>query len=120
MTILYGIKSCDTCRNALRWLEEHRVEHEFHDIRADGLNEELLDRWQDELGWESLVNKRSITWRKIPPVDRESLDAESAAQLILSYPTVMRRPVVDTGETVLLGFDESAFSAAFASGRGNV
>lgn len=112
MTILYGIKSCDTCRSARQWLQRHDVEHTYHDIRADGLSSELLDRWQASVGWETLINKRSITWRKIPSVDRESLDSESAVQLILTYPTVMKRPVVDTGTDVLIGFDEAAFAAA--------
>ena len=111
-TILYGIKSCDTCRSARQWLLQNEVAHDFHDIRDDGLNTELLDRWFDNVGWETLVNKRSITWRKIPPVDRESLDRKSAIQLILTYPTVMKRPVCDTGTEVLIGFDQKAFAAA--------
>ncbi len=112
MTTLYGLKSCDTCQSARRWLEDHSVDFSFHDIRADGLSEELLEHWQQNLGWEAIINKRSITWRKIPPVDREALDAESALQLILTYPTVMKRPIVDTGAQLLIGFDESALAAA--------
>ena len=112
MTTIYGIKSCDTCRSAQQWLRRNDVEHKYHDIRTDGLSEEILDRWQEAVGWESLINKRSITWRKIPSVDRESLDSESALQLILTYPTVMKRPVLDTGSAVLVGFDEDRFRAA--------
>ena len=112
MTILYGIRNCDTCRSAQRWLKRHEVEHSFHDIRDDGLSCELLSNWESILGWEELINKRSITWRKIPPVDRASLDPESAVQLILTYPTVMKRPIVDTGTEVLIGFDEQTFAAA--------
>lgn len=113
-TTLYGIKNCDTCRAAHQWLDSNKVAHDFHDIRADGLNTELLDRWQTAVGWESLVNRRSITWRKIPSVDREALDPAAAVQLILAYPTVMKRPVIDTGVDVLVGFDKDAFAAALS------
>lgn len=113
MVRIYGIKSCDNCRRARKWLTDHDVEHEYVDIRSDGLPAEIVAHLQAAAGWEALLNKRSITWRKIPAWDREELDAERARQLILTYPTVMRRPVLDLGDRVLLGFEEADYSEAF-------
>jgi arsenate reductase len=109
MTKLYGIRSCDSCQLATRWLEEQGIEYEFVDVRADGIDESILERWQKILGWESLLNKRSITWRKIPPFDREELNATKARELILNYPTVLKRPLLDTDIKVLIGFDKYAY-----------
>ena len=109
MTKLYGIRSCGSCQLAARWLEEQEIDYEFVDVRAEGVDESILERWQETLGWESLLNKRSITWRKIPPFDREDLNAGKARELILNYPTVMKRPVLDTGTKLLLGFDKFAY-----------
>lgn len=110
MVTVYGIRSCDTCRKAATWLEDHGIEYRFVDLRADGFGETELTRWQDQAGWEQLLNKRSLTWRKIPPVDREGLDAPRAAQLILEHPTVLRRPLLEFGDEVLLGFDATEYA----------
>lgn len=111
MTKLYGIRSCGSCQLATRWLEEHGIEYEFVDVRAEGIDDGVIERWQTALGWERLLNKRSITWRKIPPFDRADLDATKARDLILNFPTVLKRPVLDTGSDVLLGFDRHAYEA---------
>ena len=110
MTKIYGIRNCDTCRNAANWLESNNIDFEFIDIRADGIDEKLIRRWQKAVGWESLLNKRSVTWRKIPAFDREALDADTACDLIMNYPTVMKRPVLVKNKKVLLGFDESSYA----------
>jgi arsenate reductase len=107
---LYGIRNCDSCRKAIKWLKAHDVEHEFVNIREDKMDENTLIRWQESLGWEALLNKRSITWRKIPAFDRGNLDSATARQLILQHPTVMKRPVLDTGKRLVLGFDASAYA----------
>jgi len=114
---LYGIRSCDTCRNALKWLERRGVACEYSDIRAEGFDEQTLRRWLDRAGWEALVNQRSVTWRKIPDIDRSNLDAERAFQLIISYPTVLKRPVLESEDDVILGFDEDRYAALFPDDR---
>ncbi len=111
MTRLYGIRSCSSCQLATRWLDQHGIDYEFVDVRAEGIEDIVIERWQAALGWEQLLNKRSITWRKIPPFDRADLDAEKARELILSFPTVLKRPVLDTGSKVLLGFDMHVYEA---------
>jgi len=106
---LYGIRNCDACRNAIKWLKHRGIKHEFVDIRDAGMDEKNLMRWQKKLGWEALLNKRSLTWRKIPDDERIDLDSATARQLILRYPTVMKRPVLDSGIGLALGFDETAY-----------
>lgn len=109
MTKLYGIRSCGSCQLATRWLDDNGIEYEFVDVRDEGVEDSVIERWQETLGWESLLNKRSITWRKIPQFDREDLNATKVRELILNFPTVMKRPVLDTGANVLLGFDKYAY-----------
>lgn len=115
MVRIFGIGSCDTCRQATKWLERHGVAFEYVDIRSDGLTDDVVSRWQSRANWEEMINKRSITWRKIPAVDRADLDAESSRHLILAYPTVLRRPVLELPDRLLLGFDEVLYEEAFGS-----
>ncbi len=61
MIALYGLKNCDTCRKARKWLAANGVEYRFHDIRADGVTREQIARWVGELGWEVVLNRRSTT-----------------------------------------------------------
>ena len=83
MLTVYGIKSCDTCRRARKYLTEHQIEHEFHDVRDDGLDIQTLERWAGRIGWEKLLNKRSLTWRKLPEVDRNDMSREKALSCLL-------------------------------------
>ena len=107
MTItVYGIPNCDTVRKARAWLAGHAIEHSFHDFRKDGLAGPQVDRWIAELGWENLVNRKGTTWRKLPPAAQAGVtDVASAKQLMLGNVSVIRRPVVDWGKEVTVGFD---------------
>ena len=118
MTKLYGIRNCDSCRKAMKWLESNDIKYEFIDIRADGIDEQLIWGWQKVVGWEALLNKRSVTWRKIPPFDREALNSDTACTLILNFPTVMPRPVLVSGTHVVLGFDGSNYDELPLNERG--
>jgi arsenate reductase len=111
---LYGIRSCDSCRKARHWLEAQGIEYECHDIRAEELDGDRLRAWQQQVGWEQLLNRRSLTWRKIPSFDRDNLDADAAVRLIQAYPTVMKRPVLELGGDAapLVGFDEDHYAQA--------
>jgi len=114
---LYGIASCDSCRKARQWLEARDVAYEYHDLRAEQLDDTRLRNWQDQVGWEQLLNRRSLTWRKIPSFDRDNLDADAAVRLIQNYPTVMKRPVLEftNGDAPLVGFDEGAYAQTLAT-----
>lgn len=113
MTTLFGITSCDSCRTAKKWLLEHDVEVIFHDLRADGHNKKMLQRWTKALGWESLLNKRSLTWRRIPEADRQNLNAAKAIELMLENPTLIKRPLLETPQQVTVGFSAKSYAELF-------
>ncbi len=114
MTIIYGIKSCDTVRKARKWLQENAIEHRFHDLREDGLDKAELQRWIAELGWEVLLNKRSTTWKQLSEADRANLDEANATALMLVYPTLIKRPVLVHNGHYRVGFKEADYRALFA------
>lgn len=113
MITLYGIRNCDTVRKARRWLDDRQVEYRFHDLRSDGLDSELLDCWIQDIGWEQLLNRRGTTWRKLPESVRNNIGAESAQELMLANPAIIRRPVVDTGSGRHVGFSDDGFTRLF-------
>ena len=106
MTTLYGIKSCDTCRKALKWLEEQGIDHHFHDLRTDGLDEAALDQWIEALGWEALLNRRSTTWRHLDAGDKDGIDGPGARRLMMAHPTLIKRPVFALKSGPAVGFTE--------------
>lgn len=108
MITLYGIKNCDSCRNALKALKAEGRAHRFHDLRADGLSETEVQRWLAAAGWEKLLNRRGTTWRKLPEADRENLDDVKIKNLLLEHPTLIKRPVFEVGAEVVVGFDAAA------------
>ena len=105
MITLYGLKNCDSCRAARRAFAAAGVEVRFHDLRADGLDEDRLRSWMDALGWEVLINRRSTTWRKLAESERTGIDATSALQLALAQPSLLKRPIIEKPDGVSLGFD---------------
>ncbi|ONF43828.1 ArsC family reductase [Marinobacter lutaoensis] len=113
---LYGIKNCDTVKKARRWLDDQGIAHEFHDFRKDGLSEALLSRWEAELGWEALINRRGTTWRKLPETVRDTMDAQSAHQVMLGNPSIIKRPVVEHNGTVRVGFNADDWARQYANG----
>ena len=110
MLTIYGIKSCDSCRAAKKFLAAKEIEFKFHDLREDGLDIQMLERWSDRLGWERLVNKQSLTWRKIPEVDRNDMNKDKALAGILERPTLMKRPVLESKKFIAIGFSEQRFT----------
>ena len=94
-TTLYGIKNCDTMKKARAWLESRGVKYEFHDYKSAGVDRQALERWCKELGWESLLNRAGTTFRKLPEADKQGLDAHKAKTLMLIYPSLIKRPVLD-------------------------
>lgn len=107
---VYGIKNCDTVKKALKWLDEHNLAYEFHDFKKSGITEEKLKEWSSTLGWESLLNKRGTTWRKLDPQTQNRIKNETDAfKLMQESTSVIKRPVIENNQNVLLGFDEAAY-----------
>ena len=104
MYTLYGISNCNTVKKAKDWLEENKIEYQFHDYRKQGLTAELLESFEATLGWEKLLNKQSTSWRKLTDEQKKSVSKESAMEYMLATPTLVKRPVLDTGEKMIVGF----------------
>jgi Spx/MgsR family transcriptional regulator len=110
MITLYGIKNCDTMKKARAWLDEAGVVYKFHDYKKDGLSAALLDVWLASPGWEALINRRGTTWRKLPDNIKETLDETSARAIMLENPSIIKRPLLDTGSTRHLGFKADEYT----------
>jgi Spx/MgsR family transcriptional regulator len=110
---VYGIKNCDSVKKARTWLEKHGVEYQFHDFREDGLDADSVDCWLGELGWETLVNKRSTTWKELDPALRDNMDDATARKSIIDHPTLIKRPLLDTGTERQCGFKPQAYEQIF-------
>lgn len=111
MLQVYGIKNCNTVKKALDWLNEHNLPYEFHDFKKEPATEEKLLSWEKELDWQSLVNKKGTTWRKLSAEEQAAVvDAKSANKALLANNSMIKRPVIETPKGILLGFDETAYS----------
>lgn len=104
MIRVYGLKNCDSCRKALKWLAEKGLQHTFDDFRKDGLKAADLQRWIKAAGWETLLNKRGTTWRGLADGDKEGVDENRAAALMLAHPALIKRPVFEYTGKVVVGF----------------
>ena len=113
MTTLYGIKNCDTVKKARKWLEDSGVDYRFHDFRSDGLDAAQLRAWVAELGWETLLNRRGTTWRQVPEAIKVAIDETSAIALMLEKPAIIKRPVLEHGRKVSVGFTADAYKMLF-------
>ncbi|MDT8404563.1 ArsC family reductase [Sulfuriflexus sp.] len=112
-TVLYGISNCDTVRKARKWLTANGIDFTFHDLRKDGLNAKQLKCWVRELGWETLLNKRGMMWRKLPDKQKENLDEKKAIAIMLTEPAIIKRPLLDTGKQRHVGFSEDEYKQLF-------
>lgn len=109
---MYGITTCDTIKKARVWLESRDVAYRFHDYRAEGLDAKRLDGWVGKVGWEVLLNKASTTFRELPDSDKQSLDVKKAKALMLANPTMVKRPVLEVGDRILVGFKPDVYQEA--------
>ena len=111
--IMYGIRSCDTIRKARAWLDAAGVAYEFHDYKVAGVDAAALDRWVDRLGWTVLLNRAGTTFRALPDAARADLDRDRAVALMLASPSSIKRPVIEDGDTLVVGFSADRYAAAF-------
>lgn len=104
MMKVVGLKNCDTCRKAKKWLESEGIAYQFFDVRADGLDRDDVAHWLEVIGWETLLNRRGTTWRTLSEAEKSDVDAAKALDLIMDHPALMKRPVFVTGDQVIVGF----------------
>jgi arsenate reductase (glutaredoxin) len=111
MITLYGIKNCDTIKKARLWLDQNGIAYQFHDYRTDGLTPELLKNFATQLDWDTMLNRSSTSWRQLSPEQQADLTQEKALQLMLSTPTLIKRPILDTGKKLVIGFKSELYAA---------
>jgi arsenate reductase len=109
---IYGIKNCDTMKKARSWLDEHGVAYAFHDYKTAGIERAQLEAWAQEVGWETLINRAGMTFRKLPEKAKEGLSEKKAIALMLDQPSMIKRPVLDVGGKLLVGFKPAEYQKA--------
>lgn len=110
---LYGIKNCDTIKKARKWLTGNSVEYNFHDVRTDGIDAATLDGWIDQVGLETILNRRGTTWRKLDSDDQNGVNRSNVTALLLKYPAIIKRPVLDLDGTITVGFKAEQYQTIF-------
>ncbi|MFY0664162.1 MAG: arsenate reductase [Natronospirillum sp.] len=117
MTTIYGIKSCDTMKKAFTWLDTQQVSYDFHDYKKQGIDPDTVQRWLEKVDHRVLINRRGTTWRKLSDADKaacDSGDPTAIAQVAAASTSVIKRPVVDTGQQLLVGFDAAQWADHFS------
>jgi len=114
---LYGIKNCDTMKKARTWLDDHGIAYDFHDYKVAGIERTQLERWSKELGWEVLLNRAGTTFRKLPDADKNGLNERKAIALMLAQPSMIKRPVLDLGGRLLVGFKPDTYASEVSRKR---
>jgi Spx/MgsR family transcriptional regulator len=116
-TIIYGIKNCDTMKKARAWLDSNSVAYVFHDYKAAGVAKEKLKTWSDKVGWEMLLNRAGTTFKKLAEADKEGLNEKKALALMLAQPSMIKRPVLEMGSKLLVGFKPDVYAKEVADKR---
>jgi arsenate reductase (glutaredoxin) len=114
---IYGIKNCDTMKKARAWLDEHAVHYTFHDYKAAGIDKAVLKTWSDEVGWEVLLNRAGTTFKKLPDAAKEGLTQSKAIALMLAQPSMIKRPVLDLGGKLLVGFKPEVYATELKAAK---
>ena len=114
---IYGIKNCETMNKARAWLNKHGVDYSFHDYKTVGIDRERLERWSKKVGWETLLNRAGMTFRKLPDKDKAGINEKKAIALMLAQPSMIKRPVLDLGGgKLVVGFKPELYSEKVAAG----
>ena len=114
MIKIYGIPNCDTMKKARRWLQANGIEYDFHDYKKLGVPEKNLKNWVKQAGWETVLNKRGTTWRKLDDGFKDNIDEAAAIQVMLNNPSIIKRPVLESGKLLLIGFNEDQYKRLIA------
>ena len=110
---LYGIPNCDTIKKARAWLDRHDIAFRFHDYRKQGIDREQLLSMVSALGWEAMLNRRGTTWRALPAKVKDHIDLESAIDVMLENPAIIKRPILADGDQLHVGFSDAQYREIF-------
>lgn len=112
---IYGIKNCDTMKKAVAWFDQRGLAYEFVDYKKTGVAGERLPRWTSAAGWQALLNRRGLMWKKLSEAERADIDADKAIHLMTAYPALIKRPVIELGDRVVVGYDAERYAKEFAA-----
>ena len=111
---VYGIPNCDTTKKAMGWLKKNKIDFKFHDYKKEGIDKNKLAQWCSKVSWEILFNKKSTTWRALSKTEQDKVTNQSSAiKLMMKSTSIIKRPVIESGDKILIGFDEAVFSKCF-------
>jgi len=110
---IHGIKNCDTMKKAFAWLDAHGIAYVFHDYKKVGVTHGQLARWSDFAGWETVLNRAGTTFRKLPDADQQGLTRDKAIALMIANPSMIKRPILEAGDTIEIGFRPERYAALF-------
>jgi arsenate reductase (glutaredoxin) len=114
---IYGIRNCDTMKKARAWLESNAVDYRFHDYKTAGIERGVLEAWCGKVGWEHLLNRAGTTFRKLADANKHDIDLRKAIRLMLAQPSLIKRPVLEQGRTVLVGFKTEQYETLVRGSR---
>jgi len=111
---IYGIRNCDMMKKARAWLDAHRVAYAFHDYKTLGVARDMLEKWTHAVSWETLLNRSGTTFRNLPDDDKVGLGEKKAIALMLAQPSMIKRPVLDAGGKLVVGFKPETYATIFS------
>jgi Spx/MgsR family transcriptional regulator len=112
-TTMFGIPNCDTIKKAKKWLEANELDYQFHNYRKDGISEQMVRQFCEQLGWEQVVNKRGTTYRQLTQEQKDSLNQETAISLLVEHSAMIKRPILDVDGTLHIGFKAEQYQQVF-------
>ena len=111
--IIYGISNCDTVKKAKNWLDKHNIDYQFHDFRKQGLDKKTIDGWLKTVAWDKILNKRSTSWRNLDASIQQTINESNVVDLLIDNPTLIKRPVMDVNDTIIIGFNSDTYIGIF-------
>lgn len=111
MTI-YGIPNCNTVKKALDFLKENNIDFEFHDYKKKGITADKLNEWCNTFGWETVLNRKGLTWKKLSADEQKTIDNQAKAiEYLMQNTSAIKRPIVEqNGKAKLISFDEAQYT----------
>jgi len=110
---VFGIKNCDTIKKARNWLTDQGIEYQFHDFRANGIDRDRIETWIQQAGWETVLNRRGTTWRKLDAAIQDTVNRNNVAALLAEHPAMIKRPVLDIDGDISIGFKPDLYQSIF-------